>query len=79
MAEIIQINIKDLDPYTYYRSLKQNRGFLLVDIRPGESWGNNVVLIEFTKTRHEPIFKAIPEFIDLINSGELEKFTPKAI
>ena len=74
---MIEINVKDLEPFTYYRNKKTLRGFLLVDVLPGEEYGNKVVLIEFGKTRHEPIRHSLPDFISLVNSGTMEKFTPK--
>lgn len=74
---MIQINIKDLEPFTYYRNTKTMRGFLLVDVLPGEEYGNKVVLIEFGQTRHNPIRHELNDFIILVNSGSMEKFTPK--
>jgi hypothetical protein len=53
------------------------RGFLLVDVLPGEEYGNKVVLIEFGQTRHNPIRHELNDFINLVNSGSMEKFTPK--
>jgi hypothetical protein len=70
-----------IEPFTYYKSSDNQRAFLVADVddpktnffSPPEG---RVVLIEWGKTRREPVYHNLAAFVALVEEGKLILFTP---
>lgn len=74
-----QETIIEVEPYTYYKSDKEKRVFLVLWAEPEALWGlpEWVTMIEWGKTREHG--KRIPYkiFVHQVQTGLLVKFTPR--
>jgi len=67
----------DIEPFTYWKNDAERRVFLLADCPAGDDADFGCVLIEWGKTRNEPIRLPITVFKTLILNGKLKRFTPE--
>ncbi len=70
-----------IEPFTYYRSADNRRAFLVADVADPEvhffvEGVGRVALIEWGKTREQPIYHPLPMFITLVLNGAMVPFTP---
>lgn len=66
------------EPFTYYLNETERRVFLVADC-PSPDWPDPegvVALIEWGKTRREPVRLTVSAFAALIESGSLKSFIP---
>lgn len=71
------ITVSDLQPFTYYKSSDNRRGFNLANIVDGPMFHEEYVqLIEFGEPRTRPIKVDLKTFLNEVNNGRLIKFVP---